>query len=116
MLDGGVKHQDNHSVQLHSLQQHPAERRQEEEVQQPGDDRTSYLKEKTERSTKLQGHRDQHSHTHLVVSAGDAAEEDEVGDEEARAQVEVDAVTCSLYGAAEAEGQDAQKQTDQRQN
>lgn len=43
------------------------------------------------------------------MSAGDAAEEDEVGDEEARAQMEVDAVACSLYGAAEAEGQNTQK-------
>lgn len=56
MLDGGVKHQDHHSVQLHSLQQHPAERRQEEEMQQPGDDRATYLKDKTERSAKLWEH------------------------------------------------------------
>lgn len=56
------------------------------------------------------------TNTHPVVSAGDAAEEHKVGDEETHAQMEVDAVACSLYGAAEAEGQNTQKQTDQRQN
>lgn len=69
-----MKNQNNHPVELNPLQQHPAERRQEEEVEQTGHNRTR----------------------HLIVSARDPAEEDEVCDEEADAQMEVDAVPGAL--------------------
>ena len=48
---------------------------------------------------------------HLGLGLGDACEEDEVGQEEADAEVEVDGVAGALDGAAEHEGEDAQEQT-----
>lgn len=52
-------------------------------------------------------------HPYLLRSA-DAAEEDEVGEEEAERQVEVDGGARALDGATEAKGQDADEQTHQR--
>ncbi len=63
----------------------------------------------------LRPHKEKIQDTHLVVSARDPAEEDEVCDEETDAQMEVDAGPGSLDGAAELERQDTEKQTDQRQ-
>lgn len=47
--------------------------------------------------------------THRIVSAGDPAEEDEVCDEEAHAQMKMNAVSGPLDGAAEPERQDTEK-------
>lgn len=82
-----MKHQHNHPVELNPLQQHPAERRQEEEMKQAGHNPTP----------------------DLIVSAGDPAEEDEVCDEEAHAQMKMNAVSGSLDGATEPERQDTEK-------
>ena len=50
-----------------------------------------------------------------VLRAGDAGEEDKVGDEEADAEVEVDGVAGALDGAEQGEGEDAEEQAHQRQ-
>lgn len=52
--------------------------------------------------------------THHRLGVGDADQEDEVGDEEAYAEVQVDGGARPLDGAAELEGQDAQGQAEQR--
>ena len=49
----------------------------------------------------------------LGLGLGDAREEDQVGQEEADAEVQVDGGARALDGAAEREGEDAQRQAQQ---
>lgn len=52
---------------------------------------------------------------HLILSAGDAHEEHEVGDEEADAEVQVDGVACALDGSHQVKCGNADEEADQRQ-
>lgn len=52
---------------------------------------------------------------YLIVRSSNAGQEDEVGDEEADAEVQVDGGAGALDGADEAKGQHADEEADQRQ-